>query len=182
MHVQPQWCLKGKTRVLLALWLSVWGAQVEARRQDHKYSDFPTDKTIRRRTQASIFLMQTCKGVIEVFDSQLFILACSRDETVGHQTLPAWSLWRLLSRFLHLPPSVSVFQLGTLNQLESKQHCTQWLLIKSQTVLSYIAPVGLGSRKERARLDRSCFFFFTSEAEGMRVARGGQAGALKASR
>lgn len=44
--------------------------------------------------------------------------------------------------------------------VESKQpthQCTQWLLIKSQTVLSYIAPMGLGNRKERARLDRCCF-------------------------
>lgn len=57
------------------------------------------------------------------------------------------------------PPTCSFclqFQLGTLNQLERKH---KWLLIKSQTVLSYIAPVGLGSRKERARLDRSCIYF-----------------------
>lgn len=35
--------------------------------------------------------------------------------------------------------------------------CTGWLLIKSQTAMSCTAPVGLGSRKERARLDRCCF-------------------------
>lgn len=38
------------------------------------------------------------------------------------------------------------------------RHHTRWILIKSWTVLSYTAPVGLGSRKERARLDRSCFY------------------------
>ena len=63
---------------------------------------------------------------------------------------------------LPLPPSVCASyldsELGTSCGEKTETHQrTQWLLIKSQTAMSCNAPTGLGSRKERARLDRCCF-------------------------
>lgn len=74
---------------------------------------------------------------------------------------PAWGHQALLWLCPSHPPFLPlILDMNSEPFVESKQpalQCVQELVIKSQTVLSHIAPVGLGRRKERARLDRCCF-------------------------
>lgn len=102
------------------------------------------------------------KATVEVFDTGLFILETRPDRGASNLEVQACSQ-PFSAPPPPPPPPVAAFGFSW----EPTQACTQWLLIKPQTVLSCVAPVGLGRRRERARLDRSwlfVFFFFVKPA------------------